>query len=78
MPIPASDDEVKCAADNFTSQWRYTFPPIEGYPIPTSGHVTMNSNTAGQAIANYAAQQKVSSPSGWHPGAENAKLIWFR
>jgi RHS repeat-associated protein len=77
-PIPASDAEVKCAADDFTSQWRYTFPPIKGYPLPTSGHLTMNSNTAAKAVANYAAQQQVTPPTGWHPGAENSMLIKFK
>ena len=77
VPIPASDDEVRCAADNFRPEWRYTYPPIEWYPIPTSGHATMNSNTAAQAIANAAAQQKVNPPPGWHPGAENAMLIRY-
>jgi uncharacterized protein RhaS with RHS repeats len=78
VPISASDAEVQCAADNFTSQWRYTFPPVKGYPIPTSGHLAMNSNTAAQAVADYAYQQPVNPPIGWHPGAENAMLIRFK
>ena len=76
--IDASDCDVKKAADNLLTPWRYTFPPINGLPLPTSGHVTMNSNTSAQAVANQAAGVPVQAPRAFHPGAENARLLRFR
>ena len=76
--IDASDCDVKKAADNLLTPWRYTFPPINGLPLPTSGHVTMNSNTSAQAVANQAAGVPVQAPHAFHPGAENARLLRFR
>jgi hypothetical protein len=75
--IDAYDCEVEQAADNLLTPYRYTFPPIMGLPLPGSGHLTMNSNTAAQAVANQAAGP-VNAPPGLHPGAENAGLLRFR
>ena len=75
--IPAADEQVECAANNLKSNWLYTLPAVYGLPLPTSGHLTMNSNTAAQAVANYAAGQSVTPPKGWHPGAENFRLVNF-
>jgi len=76
--IDVSDCDVKEAADNLLTPWRYTLPSIYGLPLPTSGHLTMNSNTAAQAVANQAAGVAVPAPPAYHPGAENAKLLQFR
>lgn len=72
--IPASDAAVECSADSFVSKWLYTLPKYKGWAIPTSSHLTMNSNTAAQAIADHVVGKHVEAPPGWHPRVENSGL----
>jgi hypothetical protein len=76
--IQATDEQVECAANSLQSNLLYTLPETNNIPWPTSGHLTINSNTAAQAVANYAAGLNMTPPSGWHPGAENYQLIKFK